>query len=396
MKKKGFTLIEVMAVLVVIAVISIIIVPNIGSYIKNSKYTAFKTSVDSLIKAYKYKELDEDIDNISPCDLEVDKCDIEGYLEKKDNDNIYVYLTNGSYCAIGYSKTYQIKEGDCSSNNTNSVITDISVIDISSSNATILASFTDTDIVTSARFKLMSNNNVVVDYVDADTIDTKTDFKVAKKVFTNLDANTNYVVIVEIINNSNNISTLDKTFKTLGVDIPLITYNNFWEKEKNVTITYSDINGVMNKYRVKTDNLFDLTGWQVYTNEPILIKNYHYYVEAKSQIGSTNLTSSAQIGYVDNNDDINNTKPSIEVVEYKENNKTINKVNVIMSDTLSGVSEYCISSVNDVDSCQNNWVKVSNEPEIREKTVSKEIDNSGTYYAFLKDYVGNYSDSYTL
>ena len=54
MKKKGFTLIEVMAVLVVIAVISIIIVPNIGSYIKNSKYTAFKTSVDSLIKAYKF------------------------------------------------------------------------------------------------------------------------------------------------------------------------------------------------------------------------------------------------------------------------------------------------------------------------------------------------------
>ena len=71
-----------------------------------------------------------------------------------------------------------------------------------------------------------------------------------------------------------------------------------------------------------------------------------------------------------------------------------------MNDTLSGVGYYCISTTNNPNNCSetgnntqlNKWVLASSAAEVREKTMQHQLENGGTYYSFVKDYVGNLSD----
>ena len=57
--KKGFTLIELMAVIVILAVISAIIIPKIVTTIKNSKVNTYRVSVDNLVKELNNLALDK-------------------------------------------------------------------------------------------------------------------------------------------------------------------------------------------------------------------------------------------------------------------------------------------------------------------------------------------------
>ena len=68
--KKAFTLIEVLAIIVVLAIIALIAIPNINGYVNQTREQAFETSVDSLIRAYQYKSIDDgNLGRLTPCDL---------------------------------------------------------------------------------------------------------------------------------------------------------------------------------------------------------------------------------------------------------------------------------------------------------------------------------------
>ena len=410
--KTAFTLIEILAIIVVLAIIALISVPSINGYVQRAKEQSFKTSVESLIHAYQYKSIDEgDIGRVSPCSLDVNKCDLEGYVEKDENGKIAVYLTDETKCAIGVAGTYEIKAGDCTKEEAMPpVISDIIVSNITVSSATVYVNFIESDLITSIKFKLTDENGKVIhNWQNADTLDNSSNLKVGKKVYNNLEQGKVYNVEVEIINNaeSNNTATSSKGFITASYSSPVITYSKTWEKQKTVTISYSNTDGVVNKHRTRTNSLFDLTGWQDVegTTQTIIINNYHYYIDAKSTVGNTTLSTTSQIGYIDNEDDINNTKPSIEVLDYKnEQGINTNEISIKLSDALSGIGSYCVSTVNNSNNCNGNgtkkdlnkWVSVASHAEIREKTVQHEISDSGIYYVFLKDYVGNMSDAKTF
>lgn len=51
--KKGFTLIEMLAVIVILAIISLIIFPEVNKIIKNSKQKSYDTQINNLINATK-------------------------------------------------------------------------------------------------------------------------------------------------------------------------------------------------------------------------------------------------------------------------------------------------------------------------------------------------------
>ncbi len=51
MNKKGFTLIEVLAVIVILSIIALIVFPEINKIMKNSKQKAYNTQIDSLVEA---------------------------------------------------------------------------------------------------------------------------------------------------------------------------------------------------------------------------------------------------------------------------------------------------------------------------------------------------------
>ena len=49
--KKGFTLIEVLAVIVILSIISLIVFPEVNKIIKNSKQKSYDTQINNLIRA---------------------------------------------------------------------------------------------------------------------------------------------------------------------------------------------------------------------------------------------------------------------------------------------------------------------------------------------------------
>ena len=51
--KKGFTLIEMLAVIVILAIISLIIFPEVNKVIKNSKQKSYNTQIQNLVDATK-------------------------------------------------------------------------------------------------------------------------------------------------------------------------------------------------------------------------------------------------------------------------------------------------------------------------------------------------------
>lgn len=51
--KKGFTLIEVLAVIVILAIIALIVFPEVNKIIKNSKQKSYDTQINSLIESTK-------------------------------------------------------------------------------------------------------------------------------------------------------------------------------------------------------------------------------------------------------------------------------------------------------------------------------------------------------
>ena len=416
--KKAFTLIELIAVIVILAIIALIAVPNINGYIKTSKQETFKTSVNSLINAYRYKTIDEDneLGRVSACSLDVEKCNLNGYLDKCDSesDKICIYLTNGNYCAVGDSESYNVKDGNCTNGNETPIITDISIINITTSSATVYVSFTEKGLVLSHRYRLLdSNNNVVSNWSDGDSIDNSSDNKVSKKIYNGLDTGKTYKVEVEIknTNENNNVATISESFTTLSFARPEITYNtSIWETKKNVTITYQNKEGMTRKYRILDNTRFDITGFKdADIIQNVEINKADHYVDAKATSGSVMLNRTTQIGYVDNENDVNNTKPTSQVLNYRNSSRiNTNEVSVKISDTLSGVAYYCISTTNKSSNCSgtgtnaelNKWVLAVNASDIakvgketREKTLQHQFANAGTYYVFVKDAVGNISDA---
>jgi prepilin-type N-terminal cleavage/methylation domain-containing protein len=69
MKKEGFTLVELLAVIVILANILSIAVPDISKIIRNTTNKAFESDVKMLIKAIEYKILEDDSFNITSIDI---------------------------------------------------------------------------------------------------------------------------------------------------------------------------------------------------------------------------------------------------------------------------------------------------------------------------------------
>ena len=123
MKKKGFTLIEVLAVIAVLAIILLIAVPKISDVTLSAKKEAFKTSNASLVNKVKQLGAERVLDSeytitngvISP------KLDVSGDIPKTglikidEDGNIKLYTEDDDFCAVKNftdKKIYVYKKGD--------------------------------------------------------------------------------------------------------------------------------------------------------------------------------------------------------------------------------------------------------------------------------------------
>ena len=154
-RKKGFTLVEVLAVIVILAIIALIATPLVLNIVKKAQRGAFLRSVDNVIKAGELFYLDAEIQGIkgdtrfectnNKCtsdkidrfgktiSLEVQGEMGEGYVIVTSDGNIELALEKNKYCATKYrySEEVNIIQGTCDgidlvSDNTNPIIKNIS------------------------------------------------------------------------------------------------------------------------------------------------------------------------------------------------------------------------------------------------------------------------------
>lgn len=78
-KEEGFTLVELLAVIVILGFILVIAVPGIGKVISNSKTKTAENEEALVIDAAKLYFIDKDVEKVTPKELFT-----EGYLEGKN------------------------------------------------------------------------------------------------------------------------------------------------------------------------------------------------------------------------------------------------------------------------------------------------------------------------
>ena len=97
-KKKGFTLVELVIVIAVIAILSAILIPTFGSIMSDAKETSAKADLKSVITTYLAENANSDADiNLS------DKCFIKSDTGSPDvptaNKEVYLY-NNGEISKV--------------------------------------------------------------------------------------------------------------------------------------------------------------------------------------------------------------------------------------------------------------------------------------------------------
>lgn len=118
MKKRGFTLVELLAVIVVIGIIALIIVPNVAEIMMQSRRDTFEESARGLVVAaeeyYQGIISEEDFKGKTFQIGDEDLFDFDGKKPKGgtitilEDGSVEIYIYNDSYCAIKERDTKDI------------------------------------------------------------------------------------------------------------------------------------------------------------------------------------------------------------------------------------------------------------------------------------------------
>ena len=122
-RKKGFTIVELLGVFILLGIIAIIITPSILNLQEDAEKDAFEQSVNALIRSAQVYHANNDFINfpsngISPSDpnleLKNDEKFNSGVVKLINEEYFYAYnISNGKYCANGVRNDLSIEEGEC-------------------------------------------------------------------------------------------------------------------------------------------------------------------------------------------------------------------------------------------------------------------------------------------
>lgn len=93
MKKNGFTLVEVLAMLVIISIIMVVAIPNISGMLKNQRLNVYKNDANSMVEAAKMKVSKEEM-FVKP---QAGQCIVFPLNYLDENDNIVKGPNGGEY-----------------------------------------------------------------------------------------------------------------------------------------------------------------------------------------------------------------------------------------------------------------------------------------------------------
>ncbi len=120
MKKKGFALIELLAVIVVLSVIALITVPMIMNVIEKARKEAFKDSVLGAMNGVEYYLVEHNLSEVPEEGIEVTELNLKnssfqyGVFQKNEkNELTAVNISDGRYCAQGPVSQLEVYKGEC-------------------------------------------------------------------------------------------------------------------------------------------------------------------------------------------------------------------------------------------------------------------------------------------
>ena len=118
--KKGFTLVELLAVLIILALISVIVYPRVNTIVEKNKKKAFIESVKSTIRSYDSYLASENYPQLGQVDVTkgiiptIDSSTWKTGLIEKLFSKIYVEnFYDGNFCAFGYEDSLSVYRGEC-------------------------------------------------------------------------------------------------------------------------------------------------------------------------------------------------------------------------------------------------------------------------------------------
>ena len=119
-KRKGFTLVELLAVIVILGVIALITVPLTGQVMLNARRKAIENSAEALLRETSLQEamnkIGDNVD-ISITDSRLNISDnpfISGIIRRNDDGDLELEnATDGEFCVNGTSGHLTIEDGAC-------------------------------------------------------------------------------------------------------------------------------------------------------------------------------------------------------------------------------------------------------------------------------------------
>ena len=267
MNKKGFTLVELLAIIIVLGVITSITISVITMNIENTRENSFEVSAKNLLdasKEYVTKNMEnhdfpkEGISaNLKELGIENNPY-ISGIIKRDENGQIVLIdVTDGTYCANGTKTNLTITKDDCSKDDETKAELKVKVLDVKTTEAKIMIkTFDGASGIDKYKYCLIDGENK-----ECKEIEKNGERNLVKEIIKleNLKVKTKYRLEIEVINGSSNeaIKTSKEIveFETKEIEEPKFKLSsNTYATEKELIITYPNVGeGYEYKYKKITD-----------------------------------------------------------------------------------------------------------------------------------------------
>ena len=271
MKKKGFTLVELLAVIVILAVISLIAVPMILGVVEEARRSAFQITCNEIYESYEQYEINEEIlGNTSVCSIfdfgrnreetevidgikyePISKLKLKGEMPKNGTYKICenkkeLIIDNGSYTCIKNKDRNEVLGGNVVDNDiTNPILRDITLSSTTNSIRVVVDALEEDGIITKYYYKI--NGEEVITESEIHT-------------FNELNKNEEYEIEVYVENKSGlksnvvtkKISTKEINKPTMDETSRVLESGYTWATSRVIQIAYSNTNIDNPKYYFKS------------------------------------------------------------------------------------------------------------------------------------------------
>jgi len=356
LNKRAFTLVELLAVITILAIIALIATPIVLDIIEDTRYSAFKESVNSVFRGYEIYELetDENGGKISVIDEEfpLDSKFKAGKVYRNEKGEIEVEnISDGMYCASGTKNKLIIAKTTCDKLKGEEV--KVNINKITTNSITVTVEVIDEESGIKGIYYSVNNG----------------EYKSGEKAYTfnKLELNKTYKISVKVVNVNNVETIIEEEVTTLNIDNPTYSVDSSdWKRSKTVTITYPDISEQTLTYEYSIDRG---TTWKTATKSQEVTFNSNGSIIARVKDGTNIVTANTFTV-----DKIDTVSPTISSVTGNTDSWTKDKTLVVTaSDTGgSGIAGYSFDN-------GSTW-QTGN---------SKKITSNGTYNIKVKDNAGN-------